>query len=119
MSDGALLFLQHMLSKMEARGSRLAIVFNGSPLFTGDAGGGESESGETGREERDAGGSDGGETAAQVREVAARATVRGAAARATVGRWWGDGGKYCGRWGAAVALRAEASTAYGVDAGRR
>ena len=42
-SDGALLFLQHMLSKMEARGSRLAIVFNGSPLFTGDAGGGESE----------------------------------------------------------------------------
>ncbi len=28
---------------MEARGSRLAIVFNGSPLFTGDAGGGESE----------------------------------------------------------------------------
>lgn len=42
-SDGALLFLQHMLSKMETRGSRLAIVFNGSPLFTGDAGGGESE----------------------------------------------------------------------------
>ena len=42
-SDGALLFLQHMLSKMEARGSRLAIVFNGSPLFTGDAGSGESE----------------------------------------------------------------------------
>ena len=42
-SDGALLFLQHMLSKMEARGCRLAIVFNGSPLFTGDAGGGESE----------------------------------------------------------------------------
>ena len=42
-SDGALLFLQHMLSKMEARGSRIAIVFNGSPLFTGDAGSGESE----------------------------------------------------------------------------
>ena len=42
-SDGALLFLQHMLSKMEAKGSRLAIVFNGSPLFTGDAGSGESE----------------------------------------------------------------------------
>ena len=41
-SDGALLFLQHMLSKMEARSSRLAIVFNGSPLFTGDAGSGES-----------------------------------------------------------------------------
>jgi type I restriction enzyme M protein len=45
-NDGALLFLQHMLSKMRAPqdgGSRLAIVFNGSPLFTGDAGGGESE----------------------------------------------------------------------------
>ena len=45
-NDGALLFLQHMLSKMrdpKDGGSRLAIVFNGSPLFTGDAGGGESE----------------------------------------------------------------------------
>lgn len=45
-NDGALLFLQHMLSKMRPSndgGSRLAIVFNGSPLFTGDAGGGESE----------------------------------------------------------------------------
>ena len=42
-SNGALLFLQHMLSKMEARGSRVGIVFNGSPLFTGDAGSGESE----------------------------------------------------------------------------
>ena len=42
-SDGSLLFLQHMLSKMEAHGSRVGIVFNGSPLFTGDAGGGESE----------------------------------------------------------------------------
>lgn len=45
-NDGALLFLQHMLSKMRAPkegGSRIAIVFNGSPLFTGDAGGGESE----------------------------------------------------------------------------
>ena len=42
-SDGALLFLQHILSKMEARGSRVGIVFNGSPLFTGDAGSGESE----------------------------------------------------------------------------
>jgi len=44
-NDGALLFLQHMLSKMrtlEDGGSRLAIVFNGSPLFTGDAGSGES-----------------------------------------------------------------------------
>ena len=42
-SDGALLFLQHMLSKMEGEGSRVGIVFNGSPLFTGDAGSGESE----------------------------------------------------------------------------
>lgn len=42
-SDGALLFLQHILSKMEDRGSRVGIVFNGSPLFTGDAGSGESE----------------------------------------------------------------------------
>lgn len=49
-NDGALLFLQHMVSKFEPvkpkenlHGSRLAIVFNGSPLFTGGAGGGESE----------------------------------------------------------------------------
>jgi len=45
-SDGALLFLQHMWSKrQEAQelGSRLAIVFNGSPLFSGGAGSGESE----------------------------------------------------------------------------
>jgi type I restriction enzyme M protein len=45
-NDGALLFLQHMLAKMrdpKAGGSRIAIVFNGSPLFTGDAGSGESE----------------------------------------------------------------------------
>ena len=44
-SDGSLLFLQHMLSKMrvpEDGGSRIAIVFNGSPLFTGGAGSGES-----------------------------------------------------------------------------
>ena len=41
-SDGALLFLMHMISKMEGRGSRIAIIFNGSPLFTGDAGSGES-----------------------------------------------------------------------------
>ena len=43
-NDGSLLFLQHMIIKMkpgEGR-SRLAIVFNGSPLFTGDAGSGES-----------------------------------------------------------------------------
>ncbi|TVP98119.1 MAG: SAM-dependent DNA methyltransferase [Planctomycetaceae bacterium] len=45
-NDGALLFLQHMIAKMRPAddgGSRIAIVFNGSPLFTGDAGGGESE----------------------------------------------------------------------------
>ena len=42
-SDGSLLFLQHMISKMELKGSRIGIVFNGSPLFTGDASSGESE----------------------------------------------------------------------------
>jgi type I restriction enzyme M protein len=58
-SDGQLLFLQHMLSRMEpssscspplvgerpgeGSGGRVAIVMNGSPLFTGDAGSGESE----------------------------------------------------------------------------
>ncbi len=49
-NDGSLLFLQHMISKFEPVqpqqkkfGSRLAIVFNGSPLFTGGAGSGESE----------------------------------------------------------------------------
>ncbi len=45
-NDGALLFLLHMISKMRSatddEGSRIAIVFNGSPLFTGDAGSGES-----------------------------------------------------------------------------
>lgn len=48
-SDGSLLFLQHMIDKFEPvrsdehrYGSRLAIVFNGSPLFTGGAGSGES-----------------------------------------------------------------------------
>jgi len=56
-NDGALLFLLHMMSKMQnpptqyplhqqgdeaTNGSRIAIVFNGSPLFTGDAGSGES-----------------------------------------------------------------------------
>lgn len=43
-SDGSLLFLQHMISKMlqSETGSRLAIVFNGSPLFTGSAGSGVS-----------------------------------------------------------------------------
>lgn len=44
-SDGSLLFLQHMISKFNNDGnpSRLAIVLNGSPLFTGSAGSGESE----------------------------------------------------------------------------
>jgi len=49
-NDGSLLFLQHMISKFEPfdpskkkYGSRLGIVFNGSPLFTGGAGSGESE----------------------------------------------------------------------------
>ncbi|WP_415326298.1 type I restriction-modification system subunit M [Chryseobacterium sp. MMS23-Vi53] len=42
-SDGQLLFLQHMISKMEHEGSRIAVVTNGSPLFTGDAGSGESD----------------------------------------------------------------------------
>jgi type I restriction enzyme M protein len=45
-NDGSFLFLQHMISKMKAAkdgGSRIGIVFNGSPLFTGDAGSGESE----------------------------------------------------------------------------
>jgi type I restriction enzyme M protein len=49
-NDGSLLFLQHMISKFEPfapeqqkHGSRLAIVFNGSPLFTGGAGSGESD----------------------------------------------------------------------------
>lgn len=47
-NDGALLFLMHMISKMHlppeegGDGSKIAIVFNGSPLFTGDAGSGES-----------------------------------------------------------------------------
>lgn len=51
-SDGSFLFLQHMISKMKpydphdlvnAPGTRIGIVFNGSPLFTGRAGQGESE----------------------------------------------------------------------------
>jgi type I restriction enzyme M protein len=49
-NDGSLLFLQHMLEKFQdfdpkaqKYGSRAAIVFSGSPLFTGGAGGGESE----------------------------------------------------------------------------
>ena len=49
-NDGSMLFLQHMLRKFEPvrpekhqHGSRLAIVFSGSPLFTGGAGSGESD----------------------------------------------------------------------------
>ena len=44
-SDGSLLFVQHMISKMRRDGgtSRIAVVLNGSPLFTGGAGSGESE----------------------------------------------------------------------------
>ncbi len=44
-SDGAFLFLQHMISKMRPSngGARIGIVFNGSPMFTGGAGSGESE----------------------------------------------------------------------------
>ena len=45
-SDGSLLFLLHLIAKMrpaEQGGSRFGIVLNGSPLFTGGAGGGESE----------------------------------------------------------------------------
>ena len=49
-NDGSLLFLQHMIDKFEPvrpaehkHGSRLAIVFSGSPLFTGGAGSGESD----------------------------------------------------------------------------
>ena len=41
-SDGQLLFIQHMLSKMKPEGSRVAVVTNGSPLFSGGAGSGES-----------------------------------------------------------------------------
>ncbi|MER6116214.1 class I SAM-dependent DNA methyltransferase [Streptomyces sp. NPDC001743] len=47
-NDGALLFLQHMIAKMKpadasgSGGSRIAILFNGSPLFSGQAGSGES-----------------------------------------------------------------------------
>ncbi|MBA4153456.1 class I SAM-dependent DNA methyltransferase [Flavobacterium sp.] len=41
--DGQLLFLQHMISKMETSGGKIAVVTNGSPLFSGSAGGGESD----------------------------------------------------------------------------
>lgn len=45
-SDGQMLFLQHMIGRMRTRnngGSRVAVITNGSPLFTGDAGSGETE----------------------------------------------------------------------------
>lgn len=47
-SDGSLLFLMHLISKMKpvtdkSEGSRIGIILNGSPLFTGGAGSGESE----------------------------------------------------------------------------
>ena len=43
-NDGQLLFLQHMISKMKTKEkSRIAVITNGSPLFTGDAGQGESD----------------------------------------------------------------------------
>jgi len=41
-NDGSFLFLQHMISKMKKSGSRIGIVFNGSPLFSGAAESGES-----------------------------------------------------------------------------
>jgi type I restriction enzyme M protein len=42
-NDGSFLFVQHMLSKMKASGSRIGVVLSGSPLFAGGAGSGESE----------------------------------------------------------------------------
>ena len=42
-SDAQLLFLQHMISKMSDKGSRIGVVTSGSPLFTGGAGSGESD----------------------------------------------------------------------------
>lgn len=42
-SDGSFLFLQHMLSHMKPTGSRVGIVLSGSPLFSGQAGSGESQ----------------------------------------------------------------------------
>jgi type I restriction enzyme M protein len=42
-SDGSLLFLLHMISKFKDENSRIGIVLNGSPLFSGDSGSGESE----------------------------------------------------------------------------
>ena len=42
-SDSQMLFLQHAISKMNPNGARVAIIHNGSPLFNGDAGSGESK----------------------------------------------------------------------------
>lgn len=42
-SDSSLLFVQHLLSKMDEEGAKIGIILNESPLFTGDAGSGESE----------------------------------------------------------------------------
>lgn len=42
-SDGQLLFIQHMISKMSPAGCRMAVVTNASPLFSGNAGSGESD----------------------------------------------------------------------------
>lgn len=42
-SDGSLLFLLHLISKLRDDGGRIGIILNGSPLFTGGAGSGESE----------------------------------------------------------------------------
>lgn len=43
-SDGSFLFLMHLISKMKPEGARLAIVFNGSPLFSGSPSGTKNES---------------------------------------------------------------------------
>lgn len=42
-SDGSLLFVQHLISKMHPDGCRIGVILSASPLFTGDAGSGESE----------------------------------------------------------------------------
>ena len=42
-SDGSFLFLQSLINKMENQKSRIGIIFNGSPLYVGDAGSSESE----------------------------------------------------------------------------
>ena len=42
-SDGSFLFLMHMISKMNPKGSRVGVVFNASPMFQGKAGQGPSE----------------------------------------------------------------------------